>query len=486
MPLSGIDLLPPPSPQSQPHRAVPESPQGAFGSDFVVNTDTTWLHHDSAIAIDPSTPSRILAASNNYSLYPLNNPFYYLSTNGGTTWVEGMISGASSGGDPWVAFDKLGHGYLVGHMSCCGTLNRQTYISRLLVTNSWESYIQLSPDTNNQATDKPFVAVDQSSGPYANRIYAAWMTYINSAGSNVNWIVLRYADANTWPSFSSVITVSPSFSTVNSWVWIAIGADSAVYVAYVTYYPPNKVNQYILVSKSMNGGVSFTQTFTVSASYPANWNSLFARSQLPGAISNGSPLYFFVNNGPQLVTHPTDPNKLAMVWMDGYACPTPTTCTNSHIVSSSSTNGGATWSSPMVVNDDGDAGGRDHFFPALAAGPDGVLHASWYDRRQVLNCANPYLYNEFYSYSTNWGQTWSRNARVSNASSDPGNPQYSPGYLFIGDFSGIAVAADNSFVMPAWTDARSGKQNIFAARAAPTVSPPLMTNNCYFFPAIFR
>jgi len=487
MPLSGRNLLPPPLPQSQPRRAVPESPMGAFGSDFIVNTDSATLHHEPAIAIDPLDPNRILASSNNYAAGA--NAYYYLSTNGGSTWSEGSLCCVTGGGDGWVAFDKLRHGYLIeGEPS-------GTFIGRLLASNTWESVNQLASNaplnTGGLASDKSFVAVDQTNGAYANRVYAAWMTYINDTNSNVNWIVLRYADANTFPTFSPVITVSPSFSTINSWVWIAVGADSAVYVAYVTYYPPNKVNQYILVSKSMDGGVSFTQTYTISASYPANWNSFYARSQLVGAISNGSPQHFIVNNGPQLVTHPTDPNKLAVVWMDGYACPTPTTCTNTHIVSSYSTNGGATWSSPMVVNDDGDAGGRDHFFPALAVGPDGVLHASWYDRRQSLNCANPFLYNELYGFSTDWGQTWSRNARVSTASSDPANPMYNssqpdPLALFIGDYSGIAVAADNSIVMPAWTDARSGKQNIFAARAAPAVSTPLMTNHCYFFPAIFR
>lgn len=491
MPLSGVNLLPPPSPPSQLRRAAPEAPRGAFGSAFGVNTDSAWLHHDSAIAIDPSDPQRILVASNNYASYPTNNPYYYLSTNGGATWVEGMLVGASSGGDPWVAFDKLGQGYLVAHLGCCGTVNRQTYIGRLLANNTWEAYVRLSPDTNNQATDKPFVAVDQSNGAYANRIYAAWMTYINDANSNVNWIVLRYADANTFPTFSPVIPVSPSFATVNSWVWVAVGADSAVYVAYVTYYPPNKVNQFILVSKSLNGGVSFTQTYTISASSPANWNSFYARSQLAGALSGGVPQHFIVNNGPQLVAHPADPNKLAVVWMEGYACPTPATCTNTHIVSSFSTNGGATWSTPLVVNDDNDAGARDHFLPALAVGRDGVLHASWYDRRVTLNCANPFLYNEFYSDSPDWGQTWSRNARVSTASSDPANPLYNPGLpdpltMYVGDYSGIAVAADNSGVMPAWTDTRTGKQNIYAARAAPPVSAPVMTNRCNYFPALFR
>src|SRR4029453_5931101 len=48
-----------------------------------------------------------------------------------------------------------------------------------------------------------------------------------------------------------------------------------------------------------------------------------------------------------------------------------------------STDGGATWSAPVVVNDNMDTPGQptDQFQPSVAAGPDGAVAVAFYDRR---------------------------------------------------------------------------------------------------------
>jgi hypothetical protein len=53
-----------------------------------------------------------------------------------------------------------------------------------------------------------------------------------------------------------------------------------------------------------------------------------------------------------------------------------------------STDGGETWSEPVIVNDNVDAAGTatDQFQPSVAAGPDGAVAIAFYDRR--LACPN--------------------------------------------------------------------------------------------------
>jgi len=99
------------------------------------------------------------------------------------------------------------------------------------------------------------------------------------------------------------------------------------------------------------------------------------------------------------------------------------------------------------INDDPMGDGKDQFFPWMVAGSDGVLHASWMDRRDD---PNGFMYREYYSQSTNGGVTWSPNQPVTDVGSTPGS--------FIGDYSGLAVNSDNSLVLPIWTDMRSGQR----------------------------
>jgi hypothetical protein len=51
-----------------------------------------------------------------------------------------------------------------------------------------------------------------------------------------------------------------------------------------------------------------------------------------------------------------------------------------------STNGGATWSAPVVVNDASNSATTDQFQPSVAAGPGGAVAVAFYDRR--ADCPN--------------------------------------------------------------------------------------------------
>ena len=101
-----------------------------------------------------------------------------------------------------------------------------------------------------------------------------------------------------------------------------------------------------------------------------------------------------------------------------------------------STDGGATFSAPVRVNDDANHQTKWHWFGTFAVAPNGRLDAVWYDTRNAANNRDSQL---FYSYSTDAGVTWSFNVAVSN-SFDPS--QGYPNQSKIGDY--ITIVSDET------------------------------------------
>jgi hypothetical protein len=134
-----------------------------------------------------------------------------------------------------------------------------------------------------------------------------------------------------------------------------------------------------------------------------------------------------------------------------------------------STDGGQTWGAPVRVNDDPVGDGKDQFQPQLAVAPNGVVSVMFFDRRDDPNNV---LINVYLAQSTDNGQTFGPNARVTDASSDPSLdapvPDDGSHVTFFGDYQGLAV--DNHFAHVFWNDTRTGSQEIFTA-AMPSVQP---------------
>jgi hypothetical protein len=78
-----------------------------------------------------------------------------------------------------------------------------------------------------------------------------------------------------------------------------------------------------------------------------------------------------------------------------------------------STDGGATWSAPKLVNDDDPQKRFTHVNPNMSVAPDGRIDMVWWDFRDG---AGLYATDVYYTYSYDNGQTWSRNFRVTEKS----------------------------------------------------------------------
>jgi Neuraminidase (sialidase) len=112
--------------------------------------------------------------------------------------------------------------------------------------------------------------------------------------------------------------------------------------------------------------------------------------------------------------------------------------------------------------------------PAISVGPDGIVDASWYDRRD--DPAN-HLLGVYYSYSADGGATWAKNLRVSDVSFDEKYSHHQNGMVFLGDYrEGASARGRTSFV---WVDTRDQKADVRLAtvlRGAATPTGAAATN----------
>jgi hypothetical protein len=124
------------------------------------------------------------------------------------------------------------------------------------------------------------------------------------------------------------------------------------------------------------------------------------------------------------------------------------------ILSIRSTDGGATWSSPIAINDDGP--GDAQLFPWIAFDPSGTAHAIWFDQRD-----NGSDIDVYYVTSDDAGLSWKDNLRVTANAFTPILPWEGGAADFIGDYNGIAATAEAAYAF--YQDSREGNQDVWVA-----------------------
>jgi hypothetical protein len=191
----------------------------------------------------------------------------------------------------------------------------------------------------------------------------------------------------------------------------------------------------MMVVQSRNGGTTWSEPMDAATVYDLPFhfqNSCFRNFSLPAFAAD-----------------PTN-GTLYLSWSDERSG-------DADILLARSTDGGKTWSVPVRVNDDPIGDGKDQFQPQLAVAPDGVVSVMFFDRRNDLN---NFKIDVYLAQSTDGGQSFHPNVRVTDVSWDPslGAPVPAGGtpVTFIGDYQGLAV--DNHFAHVFWNDTRTGAQ----------------------------
>jgi hypothetical protein len=283
--------------------------------------------------------------------------------------------------------------------------------------------------------DKPYIAVDTNPhSPFRDSVYVAWDNASNKAGkSSANNALLFARSIDGGQTFSSPIAVNTLTGGPSSVIGADpfVGPNGEVYVAW-----HDVQHNVLLVNSSFDGGVTFGQPVTISPTVVAFDDAI------PAQASRGALLYPACDVD---LSAGTKRGTLYCSWMDE----TPSNGTD--IFVARSTDRGASWSSPLRVNDDPTGVRKDQFNQWLSVDPvTGSMNLSWNDARNDLADIKTDI---FFSQSTDGGLSFIRNIKVTTAMSDESadNPFADAGNQY-GDYEGI-VAFDGS-IHPIWTDGR--------------------------------
>jgi len=361
------------------------------------------------------------------------------STDGGSTWRQSRLSTypgvLATSGDPVVAAgpnNRFYHSFLAGN-----TLGQST----IGVARSDNGGASWSAPTNATATvtgtlggfhDKEWMAVDNHpASRFRGNVYVSW-TMFSPQTSSIRFV--RSTDGGlTWSQAMAVTELSQQDNLAEQVVqgsFIATGPGGEVYVAWYD----SRVNG-IRLRQSLDGGATFSDPVT-------------ALSPVGFTFSVYLTGNFDVPAFPQIAVDSSSGPSRGTVYVTANAL---TSAGHMDVFLTRSSDGGATWSAPLRVNND--ATTTDQFMPAIAVAENGNVGVAFYDRRNDPD--NNSLVDVYLAVSSDSGRTFFTNQRVTTANWPvlPTPLGFRAGYH--GDYIQMAVAGNNFYV--AWGDDRSGQ-----------------------------
>src|SRR6266496_3809852 len=406
---------------------------------------------ETTIAIDPRNPNILVAGAQDLRLKSVGEHRwhgYYRSTDGGQTWTNGLLPGypgdttpqglasalhrSNATSDPVLAFDRLGNVYYAGlvfNVGAAGFLgngpigNTVAFVAKN--TNDGATYSSVKLITGPLFADKPWIAVDNTGGPFDGNGYLAFDANLTSITPFAT-LFTRSTDGGN--SFSPPFYV-PSDRT-GELPGVAVDSAGNVFVSTDAFDPVTGANlNYIQVSKITGGGTTLVQNVRVVN--PASW------------VTSGSSIgaSFRAFTIPQIAA---DAYGVYVVFDD-------VRLGNSNVYITRSTDAGSSWTAPFRIND---ITTGQHFFPTIAAS-GGIVDVAWYDSR--FNTQTPMTaLDVFLTNSIDGGVSFSASVRVTNVSFNPGLVKRTdaPNWNdpFMGDY--IGIAATPSAAHPLWADNR--------------------------------
>src|SRR4030095_2061845 len=419
-----------------------------YGNDLTDRTPANWQADNH----NPPPPSlNIITDPNGYDNFDIsvngsemnltqnfNNPFQFFFgvngspvnqyyTNNGSDWSPTATISLPGGTccDPWTGYDSTGNLYYsvlgAGNFVAKSTNNGQTFGAFSLAV---------------AGGDRNTIAVDYTNGPYSGYIYAAaWSPNANfgrSTNGGATWQTTLANTPNTTPG--NMICIGPSPN----------GQVQGGSVYFVTITGTNPAPSSFNFFRSTDGGATMVSMSTASI--------------LPGYVGT-------LNSASRLVINNARTRPYPMIACDNsygpfrgrfycvYSSNVPAGNGNKpDIKCQYSTDGGATWSASVTVNDDANSTISDQWYPAVWCDKlTGRLYVKWYDTR---NAPATYGVDVYASYSTNGGQSFVTNQRLTTATWTYPCPACGANQnCYRGDYDAISSYKFSSLAM--WSDMRN-------------------------------
>lgn len=464
--------------------------------------------NETTVAISPVDSQIVAAGANDYRMVPVTGDSWlgvYVSQDGGSSWFNTMVPGFPSdtsqaglaspllnldgSGDPVVRFDASGNLYVAGI-----AFNRNfdqpdrpvdnvVYVAKYTYTPGTPAGASTPNSAGNppnftysgtavvdrgavgfavphqrfgfagEFVDKEWMEIDAYSGsPCLGNVYVSFTPFHGVAGNSPIRFSRSTDGGTSFSNPAAVTTGGQAGSTYNQGSDIAVGPDGAVYVAYIAYPSGNDTSASIRIAKSSDCGQHWSNPVVIGA----------LTTGQAGGVAFRTPTFAFVT------VDDTNPDIVYVAYqsrlMGDY-----------NIYAQRSTDGGATWGAPVLVNDDG--GTRHQIFPTIEVA-NGALHIAWYDFRNSLTTSNEAL-DVYYACSNCAGAVYpafSHSERVTDISHNGNCLMFGGGSAaFHGDYNELDVVWDGAqyTVHLAWADNR----DVPAAQCDLDPVPGPATNN---------
>ncbi|MDT8322858.1 MAG: hypothetical protein RRA94_02015, partial [Bacteroidota bacterium] len=441
-------------------RAERTLPRGAGWLDYPVS-DGLFIESEIHAAVNPTDPDNFIVSPIRSvivqgQLGGLSCPLYS-TTDGGASWSEsafltdptekdGILVG---GGDPVLAFDAEGTAHFTW-LNFYVTADFSALISELCWITSTDGGWTWTQTENTRITsanmhpqdqpgrvvDKQWVAVDRSNSPYRGNVYVA---FLRSAAHGLFINVLR-KDADKDKFEKEEITVSPDTAAFAQFASIDVDDMGGVHVTCFGSF--DEKDYFIWHARSTDGGRSFSPPAVVSPVIVPKYSRADQFGEIRGITQDR--LYpcphVATGRGPHA-------SEVYVTWTGKGVHEVLGNGTDIYLARS--TDYGATWAEPRIVNDDTQGVERDQFYSSIAVNAAGTIAMTWYDRREDESNEHARYY---VAVSRDGGLRFTPNEAVASV---PMNMLMTTNaYLNfgIGKYTQVLITDDQ--VIPFWTDGR--------------------------------
>jgi Bacterial Ig domain len=391
--------------------------------------------NEPSIAVDPTNHNRMAIGWRQFDT--ITNNFRQagvaFTTDGGLTWTPSVLTPGNFRSDPVLDADADGNFFY-------SSLSSATKAEVFKSTNGGATW---GAPINSFGGDKQWLAVDRTSGPGRGNIYQHWnVQFANVANTSFT----RSIDSGA--TYDNPTTGPNPFS---KWGTLDVGPDGAVYAAGAAL----DTNNGHLFAKSTNAQLDGeSPTFTSQS------------INLGGKTTTGAVNPVGLLGQVLVATDHSSTASRGNIYVLGSVDPDGDDPLDVMFIRS--TDGGATWSTPVKVNNNPAGQNSYQWFGTMSVAPNGRIDVIWNDTG--VDASNNFSALK-YAYSYDGGVTWLGNvALTANYNHTLGYPSQNK----MGDY--YDMVSDNTGVDVAFSATFTGGQDVYYMRitALPANVPPTL------------